>query len=120
MQAEDILEQLDEQMGSGLQPIIDMLPEYYEVADTRMSVFRSHCYWLIFFEFVQFDARQRNFATTLWGYGNCLNQYNWGDDPTEGQGWMHAYTRQLFQSSPESPLWGGVERDGQKFESFLA
>ena len=114
MQAEEILQELDEQMDSGLQPIIDMLPEYYEVADARMSVFRSHRYWVIFFEFVQFDAGQGSFQTTLWGYGNCLNEFNWGEDPTEAQGWMINFSRVLFESPPELPLWGVVKRNGSE------
>ncbi|MFA0761469.1 MAG: hypothetical protein HZLCBSQH_001577 [Candidatus Fervidibacterota bacterium] len=68
MKAEDILCLLDEHIEPGAE--IDNF--YQEIADTRLTVFRSEEYWAIFFEFVGNHITYVDAANYIYAYGNCL------------------------------------------------
>ena len=97
LQADKILAHLGTYLRS-LPPYLDMLEEYYEVADQRMTVFRSPRHWVLFFEFVLYDARADEFMVNLWAFGDCLNDYNGGEERQEGNGLLWQFTRQPFAS----------------------
>lgn len=84
MRAEDILKQLDEHIDKGDFPTLDNAN--FGWADTRLSVFRSNEYWVLFFEFVGCDLTWTTCGVYLWAFGNCLLK----------QGLLSEYTRTIF------------------------
>ena len=84
MRAEDILKQLDEYIDNGDFPTLDNAN--FGWADTRLSVFRSNEYWVLFFEFVGCDITWTTCGVYLWAFGNCLTK----------QGLLPEYTRSIF------------------------
>ena len=122
MNAQEIIEHLDDAMTSTLEPCLGMLEEYSAFADTRLTVFRSGKHWVMAFELVHY-TRADEFVLDIWLYGNCLglpNDDNLGID----------LSRVLFTMPPDMKLketeetedWGyapdffAIQRNGHRFE----
>lgn len=73
MKAEEILRHLDTYMDES----INLLNMNYDLADTRMTIFRSDEDWVIFFEFIMVHSYCDEAGVYLYGYGNCLNKQGW-------------------------------------------
>jgi hypothetical protein len=66
---------------------------HFDLADARMTVFRSSAHWVLFFETVSCSA-DLIFASTIHVFGNCLGE----------QGWLPQYDTPLFSWPADKPL----------------
>jgi hypothetical protein len=88
MKAKEILEHLDEHMGIEL----TLVNPNFQLADTRMTVFRSDKNWVIFFELVG-TIKEIFEGVEIYAFGNCIEQ----------QGFIE--TRSLFSVPEDVPLF---------------
>ena len=88
MKAKEILEHLDEHMGIEL----TLVNPNSQLADTRMTVFRSDKNWVIFFELVG-TIKEIFEGVEIYAFGNCIEQ----------QGFIE--TRSLFSVPEDVPLF---------------
>ncbi|MEZ8218774.1 hypothetical protein B0813_002311 [Candidatus Fervidibacteria bacterium JGI MDM2 SSWTFF-3-K9] len=88
MKAKEILKHLDEHMGDEL----TLVNPNRQLADTRMTVFRSNKNWVIFFELVG-TIKEIFEGVEIYAYGNCIGQ----------QGFIE--TRSLFSVPEDAPLF---------------
>lgn len=87
MKAKEILKHLDEHMDIGL----TLVNPNAQLADTRMTVFRSERNWVIFIELVE-TVKEIYEGVTIYAYGNCIGQ----------QGFVEQ--RSLFSVPEDAPL----------------
>jgi len=92
MKAKEILKHLDENMDIGL----TLANPNFDLADTRMTVFRSEKNWVIFIELVGVD-RGAYEGVSIYAFGNCIGQ----------QGFIEE--RSLFSTPEDAPL---TDKDG--------
>lgn len=85
MKAKEILRHLDEHMD------IELINPNFQLADTRMTVFRSDENWVIFIELVG-TTKEAYEGVSIYAFGNCIGQ----------QGFIE--TRSLFSAPKDAPL----------------
>ena len=90
MKAKEILKHLDENMD------IDLANPNFDLADTRMTVFRSEKNWVIFIELVEATVGAYG-GVSIYAFGNCIGQ----------QGFIEQ--RSLFSTPEDAPL---TDKDG--------
>ena len=90
MKAKEILKHLDENMD------IDLANPNFDLADTRMTVFRSEKNWVIFIELVGATVGAYE-GVSIYAFGNCIGQ----------QGFIEQ--RSLFSTPEDAPL---TDKDG--------
>jgi len=90
MKAKEILKHLDENMD------IDLANPNFDLADTRMTVFRSEKNWVIFIELVEATVGAYE-GVSIYAFGNCIGQ----------QGFIEQ--RSLFSTPEDAPL---TDKDG--------
>lgn len=90
MKAKEILKHLDENMD------IDLANPNFDLADTRMTVFRSEKNWVIFIELVEATVGAYG-GVSIYAFGNCIGQ----------QGFIKQ--RSLFSIPEDAPL---TDKDG--------
>lgn len=72
MNAQEIIDKLDEQCYEWFEPIINPSEYYSCVADTRLTIFRAAEQWVLCFEIVQYNVKISETEVCLYLYGNCL------------------------------------------------
>ncbi|MFA0761863.1 MAG: hypothetical protein HZLCBSQH_001973 [Candidatus Fervidibacterota bacterium] len=92
MKAKEILKHLDENMDIDL----DLANPNFDLADTRMTVFRSEKNWVIFIELVEATVGAYE-GVSIYAFGNCIGQ----------QGFIEQ--RSLFSTPEDAPL---TDKDG--------
>lgn len=101
MKAEQILKYLDEQFDldrlGNSPPVLDNAN--FLLADARLSVFRSHKHWAIFFETVTCD-RGSDTSLNFYVYGNCLQ----GANDFSNAGLLEQESRSLFAWPEDQPF----------------